>query len=380
MPEPRRRALMLIGIVVAGVIALALMGRRLSVTSGSQLTGCIADPGTGGGLGLARWADKLGYNVRGLDVPVWEAAQSLSNRAGNCVITMGDGEWSPLREPLSAEAWLALKRWLSQGNTLIVVTALPGRLPEPLRDEVFSTVARNQPELPEQLRLWTPSVEADPETVQIPTLGLGNLSVSSHARRWGKPPPHLASEKPGLPPRASDWQWSGDSTGGVLYRVPFDKGALYLLLDNFAWSNAGLDHGENAQVLAGIFSREVHGGALAIDEYRHGHGRAESFLTFLSALPGSGAFFWIAVAWGLLYFYGRNVRWQPLAAYEHVERRTAREFIDAVAQLYERARAAPLTVEAVALRFRHLLRGAATPESQADNLRAARPASSAACG
>ena len=105
-----------------------------------------------------------------------------------------------------------------------------------------------------------------------------------------------------------------------------------------------------------ILGRELRGGVLAFDEYRHGHGRAESFLVYLLNLPGSSAFLWLGVIWALLYCYGRNVRLKPVEAYVEHERRTAQEYIDAVAQLYERARAAPLVVEAVARRLRQLSR------------------------
>ena len=131
-----------------------------------------------------------------------------------------------------------------------------------------------------------------------------------------------------------------------------------------SWTNTrgrtpGLDQGGNARVLAEIVGREIRGGALAIDEYRHGHGRTESFLTYLLNLPGSSAIMWLAAIWALLYFYGRNVRLKPVEAYEERERRTAQEYINAVAQLYERARAAPLVVEAVARRLRQISRTSA---------------------
>ena len=121
-------------------------------------------------------------------------------------------------------------------------------------------------------------------------------------------------------------------------------------------------------MLAEILGREIRGGVLAFDEYRHGHGRAESFLTYLLNLPGSSAFMWLAAIWALLYFYGRNVRLKPVEAYVERERRTAQEYIDAVAQLYERARAAPLVVEAVARRLRQLSRSAAERPPAVDAL------------
>jgi hypothetical protein len=140
------------------------------------------------------------------------------------------------------------------------------------------------------------------------------------------------------------------------------------LLDDFAWTNAGLDHGENARVLAEILGRELRGGVLAMDEYRHGHGRPESFLAYLLNLPGSSALLWLGAIWALLYAYGRNVRLKPVEPYVQRERRTAQEFIDAVAQLYERARAAPLVVEAVARRLRQVARSSADSWSAVDAL------------
>ncbi len=109
------------------------------------------------------------------------------------------------------------------------------------------------------------------------------------------------------------------------------------MLDDFAWTNTGLDQPDNARVLADVLNREIRGGVLAIDEYRHGHGRAESFLTYLLSLPGSSAVMWLALIWAFLFFYGRNIRLRPVEAYVQTERRTAQESIDAVAQLYERA-------------------------------------------
>jgi hypothetical protein len=104
-----------------------------------------------------------------------------------------------------------------------------------------------------------------------------------------------------------------------------------------------------------------------LDEHRHGHGRGQSFLTYLSHLPGSSTFICFGAIWALLYFYGQNVRQKPVEAYVERERRTAQEYIDAVAQLYGRARAAPLVVEAVARRLRQVARSSAERPSSVDS-------------
>jgi hypothetical protein len=120
-------------------------------------------------------------------------------------------------------------------------------------------------------------------------------------------------------------------------------------------------------VLAELLGREIRGGAFVLDEHRHGHGRVESFLTYFSNMPGSTAVMWLGGIWALLYFYGRNVRKKPVEAYVERQRRTAQEYIDAVAQLYERARAAPLVVEAVARRLRQVARSSAERPASVDS-------------
>jgi hypothetical protein len=357
--------------MAAGVLILAVFGSRLSVSYRTPLTGCARDHGTGGASGVYRWADRIGIPVRLLEEPIWEASQSLLEPAGNCVLMMGNGPWSPTGEEMDGLNWVSTGDWLSRGNTLIVVTTEPDSLPKSLREGL------NLPAPHESIPvLFQQSVDNRPETGRAPVEGGGSLTVETKGPRWSAPSTkETAPAKPGTSPAKSApavdptrWQLAGDDRGGVLFRMPVGKGAVYVLLDEYAWTNTGLDQGDNARVLAGILGREIRGGMLAIDEYRHGHGRTESFLTYLLNLPGSSAIMWLAAIWGLLYFYGRNVRLRPVEIHVERERRTAQESINAVAQLYERARAAPLVVEAVARRLRQLSRSSAEPPAAVEAL------------
>ena len=285
---------------------------------------------------------------------------------------MGDGAWSPTGEDLDKSSWVITREWVARGNTLIVVTSEPQALPAELtKDIIPSTIV----EVAEHRSFFDRGpVESQPETTQAPVTTGAALTVVAKRPRWIV----SASATPGPPATAANrsrstrisetasWQLAADVRGGVLFRIPVGRGAVYVMLDEFAWTNSGLDQGDNAGVLAAILNRELDGGVLAFDEYRHGHGRAESFLVYLVNLPGSGAVFWLALVWAALYYYGRNVRLKPVEAFVERERRTAQEYIDAVAQLYERARAAPLVVQAVARRLRQLSRsGAPSPEVDA---------------
>jgi hypothetical protein len=352
--------------MVLGVSILAFFGSRLRVAYRTPLTGCAHDDGTGGASGVFRWAGRIGIPVRLLEVPIWEASQSLPDRAGNCVLTMGNGPWSPTGEEVGPANWQSTRDWLSRGNTLIVVTDAPQKLPPALRRE-FLPATLSETGARTASITGKESVDSQPETTQAPVKNGGILTVESQGPRWSVsstrgPVPAASKAKPS--PLVEDidparWQLAGDQHGGVLFRIPVGAGAVYVFLDQFAWTNSGLDHGENARVLADLLGREIRDGVLALDEYRHGHGRAESFLTYLLHLPGSSALMWLAAIWAFLAFYGRTIRLKPVETYGERERRTAQEYIDAVAQLYERARAAPLVVESVARRLRQVSQSSA---------------------
>jgi hypothetical protein len=322
----------------------ALMERQLRVTYRTPLTCCVEDNGTGGGRGLVLWAEKLGWPVRPLREPLWEAVELLPQRTGNCVLTAGNEPWSPWGENLTEEQWRSLSGWIKRGNALVIATAAPQQLPPPLTADIFGDTqeawSRPAGSLGLENLLTTPSVEAAPATVPIRVGNRGVLDVVADGPRCQRR--LLAAET------------AGDGKGTVWLRLPWGQGAIYLLLDDHAWTNAGFDQGENARVLAATLAQEVHGGVFGIDEYRHGHGRVESFISLLWALPGAQGFLGIGLVLALLYFYGRNVRFGPAELYHLPERRTAREYIEAVAQLNERARAAPLALTAIVDRMQNL--------------------------
>ncbi|MHB1561017.1 MAG: hypothetical protein ACYC61_26485, partial [Isosphaeraceae bacterium] len=105
-----------------GLAGLAALGNRFRIAYRTPLTGCARDPGTGGAAGVARWAARIGVPVQMLEVPVWEAPQALDEPEGNCVVTMGNENWSPAGQVLSPTDGAAVEDWLARGNTLIIVT------------------------------------------------------------------------------------------------------------------------------------------------------------------------------------------------------------------------------------------------------------------
>jgi hypothetical protein len=281
---------------------------------------------------------QIGYQVTALDQPAWQAVATLPSEGG-CIITAGNDRWTPPNPYEAQEAWDQLETWLARGNTLIVITTKDRGVPQLLRTNMI-TAADFDVELDLFGSDKVKPIEGEQlseRTSRVETLW-GELTVRRGGFRWSG--------------ELGELRYWSDDEGPVLIEQPIGRGSLLLLLDDFAWTNAGLDCGENAAVLVRLLAGKAPARLVAVDEYRHGHGQAESFVTFALSLPGAGSFALIAVATGLLWLWSANVRFGPPEPYEQGERRTAAEYIDAVAELYRRARAAPLAVEAVAERVR----------------------------
>jgi hypothetical protein len=371
MTRISRQKLWLPAILVALLVMVAWWGASASIGYESALRCCAFDPGTGGGLGLFHWGRQLGIPVQALQDPLWEAVATTSAREGNCFLTAGDGPWSPWGEELTQEQWTTIQHWIARGNALIVITTDPSALPKVFVDDLFrfDPNAVGPKTAPHEVSLFQPSVAASPETSTAALPGHRSLTIRADGPRWGK----------GLKGGES----AADGTGVVWHRESVGKGAVYVLLDDFAWTNSGFDSAGNADALAALLARELRGGVFGFDEYRHGHGRVESFAVYLLRLPGANAFCLIAVSLAGIYLLGRNIRFGPPETFVLVERRSAREYVEAAAFLNQRARAAPLAVESIVRRLRAiaLRRGRSNAEmeellSQAERFAAsgARPA------
>jgi hypothetical protein len=364
MTQTSRQRLGLAAAAIALLALIAWWGSNASIGYRSQLRCCVFDPGTGGAQGLTLWARQLGFPTRPLEDPLWEAVGRQEFKQGNCFLTAGDGTWSPWDEELSQERWNAIHRWISRGNTLIVLTTAPSELPSVFRDDVLGSPlqsyrappghwARNS-EGGEEAWPLERSVTDEPQTSVVSLPDHQSLTVRADGPRWAKVGAHAVTAADGL--------------GIVWLRQEIGAGAVYVLLDDFAWTNSGFDSAGNAEALAALLNRELHGGVLGFDEYRHGHGRVESFAGFLLALPGAGVFCLIAAALAAIYLAGRNVRFGRLLPFEVVERRSAREYVEAAAFLNQRARAAPLAVESIVRRIRSISRRRGTTNAELQEL------------
>ena len=76
----RKQAIALVFVLgsLVCMLGLALLSQRLTTGYRTPLTECMIDEGTGGGLGLALWARRMGVQVQPLQDPLWEAPKSCA--------------------------------------------------------------------------------------------------------------------------------------------------------------------------------------------------------------------------------------------------------------------------------------------------------------
>jgi hypothetical protein len=336
----RRVGLALLGLALLAVLALVL--GQLQQPYRTSFNGSAHDSGTGGGQALWRWTRLMGWpvTVAGAALP---AVPQLPQAQGNCLLSAGN---APLEG--TSEEWRALHDWVAAGNSLFLVTTLPGSLPKELFEEVLDA-----PEPKPQYGVSTLLGSGSTPQRQIAAAG-HPFSIDAGGPRWSGTP--------------AQWETAGDAQGSVYHRAVVGKGAVVILLDAYALSNEGLDAPGNPEAVAALLRRELHGGSLVFDEARHGYGEAQSYLGALLAVPGARQAVLLGLLLAVLLLVQQNVRLGPPQPYRTVERRSVREYIDALAGLHERARSAPLMVEAVARRLHGLARRRGRPADELEPL------------
>lgn len=331
-----RRILKATIVVIVGTVSIAVLVAgisRLQRPYRTPFSGSVHDAGTGGGKAVRRWVEKMGWPVT-IVTATLPAVPTLARDTGNCLFSSGNEPFPIADSADSASRWRALRTWVARGNSLFLVTAQPASLPP----ELFRYVLESAPPVAVSPAPRPPSQESSVVTEEIVVGTGGRLTINALGPRWSRVP--------------GGWETAGDRRGSVYHRIGIGHGAVVIVLDDLALTNSGLDVGSNPDTIAALLDREVTGGVVVVDEARHGHGEADSYLGVLLSVPGARSVMVLCALLVMLFLYGRNVRFGRPEPYAPVERRSSSEYVEALAGLYERARAAPLMVEAVAHRLR----------------------------
>ena len=123
--------------------------------------------------------------------------------------------------------------------------------------------------------------------------------------------------------------------GIVAMTYPYGKGEMIAISAPGVFSNVNLAHDDNARFAVNVLGMH---GPVAFDERVHGYAIDKSFWTALPATVHAAV--WAVLALLILAAIGANVRFAPPLSLERPDERDSSHYLEAVASLLARARAA----------------------------------------
>lgn len=263
---------------------------------------------------LYLWLSHLGLPVKRLD----HSLKSLSKDVMVLIISepefgFGTGELA------------ALKRWIDDGGTLIFTEGMPKTLWNQFGLETVFVERQGRSKKTEKKKIF---FQPGPYTEGVMSVELKSMYS-------------FTSDRPGIIFPISD------ETGGVIAVIQEGKGRVIGISDPGLFSNIYLKAEDHSRLVLNLLLTHADRGIIFIDEYHHGYGRATSVFRHFSQSrlfgPMIQVVFVILLLWAL---FGR--RFGPSRSRNRPENHSSMEYINAVAQLHQKATTRVYAINSVA--------------------------------
>jgi hypothetical protein len=277
-----------------------------------------------GGKGLYLWLQELGLQVRR-----WERPLTQLPEKATVLLVLGP------RLPVEERESRALEKWVRSGGLLLLADdSLGGPIPGVWAGPPVIRFGL-EPRLggrPGPLRPTFPSRYA---------AGVETIEPAGRMRFHRKVPEGWAP-------------LFADRSGDVLALKRLGQGTLIALADPGILSNARLEIAGHARLALNIVQAHADGGLVLVDEFHHGYGQPGGLSRYMqgTALP------WIlaqAALVFLVFLVARGTRFGRPVPLTAPSRASSLEYVGALGDLYQRAGARRLAVEALAHSFRRRL-------------------------
>lgn len=265
---------------------------------------------------------KLGYNLEINRLPFTELKTS-----GTLLIIQ------PALE-ISLDDRSALRKWVSEGNTLILAAEQEAaeRADSPLTvpAESFSDHT-GYPTYPEVFQPGQPaSVLAGVHRIHT------RWGCRIMERDWRMFAAGESGREQAV--RVPLFWLAGDKEGAILAVSKVGKGKVYTLSDPWIMGNEGLQEGSNARLVLNMIGPPREGSTVILDDFYHGFGD-------IVQTPLFNSYTWAAIAQGIVailfyVWYRSRIFGKPLGSIVPPRDRT--EYVDAMASLLERGQAGSL--------------------------------------
>jgi hypothetical protein len=296
--------LILAGLFGALVVFVAFGPGRQAVPEPSIPTTYSSGPG--GALAFYQWARSIGFDAQRLEYRPFALADT-----DNALVMLSPSE------PVSrAHARTALA-WVERGGTLILaddtsaVFGPANTLLDELRFEVavLTATATLESAAPLQPALTSPLVTGAPVA----------------ARRF-------------LIPQRDDYApLLGSKEALIVAGVRHGQGYVFVSASAYPFTNDGLRDPQNAALALNMLRRVPQGGRILFDEFHHGYDAPPSTTTTIFSTPWGWAGAYAAAVVALyLVLTGRRFG-RPVPLREEVARRSSAEYVESMADLFQRS-------------------------------------------
>jgi hypothetical protein len=304
-----RRDIFILVALFFGLVLYAVLGPANNPESAVSSLPTTYAANDSGALALYRWLGQNGYAVQRLQFQEYR----LDDKAD--VLFILDPQESFNR----TEAREVL-RWVEAGGTLIFVEDQvnlfggAGQLLDELEvDVAFHEPLEGQPETIARAPLLQPLFDTPP--VGEVEVNAGRILRSARAD---------ALPLVGLPDAI------------VLLAMPRGDGIVYVSSSAFPFSNAGLKKPENAALVLNLLRGVPAGATLLFDEYHHGYYSPPTLRSLVLSSPwGWALIYGVLVLIAYLIISGRRFG-APIPLREEVKLRSSAEYVDSMADLFQR--------------------------------------------
>jgi hypothetical protein len=316
-----------LGLALAVIVAVSILAGDRGDGEGQEArqNPSSFNPRGSGTKGLFLWLQALGVRVQRWELPL----RGLPPEA-TVLVVMG-----PRIRPIDEEELTALEEWVREGGVLVLADNTGG-LPVPGMWPGAPVV---------RFGLW-PTLGGKPSALQP---AFPSRYVEGVEAIQPRGPVRFQRQAPG--------GWApvfADTSGDVMGVRRLGRGTLIAISDPGLFSNARLETAGHARLLLNITRSHVGRGLVLVDEIHHGYGDRGAFSRYLGETAVPWMLAQAALAF-LAFLVARGTRFGTPVSRVQAARASSLEYVSALGDLYQRAGARRVAVEALAGSLRRSL-------------------------